>query len=259
MLLILSHQRARRLLCAGALVFAFIPGASAQDAKASGGQLIAPAEVVLYVHSDLKSTDFVQPLVCALQRVLNAQVSTQTLALPLGSELRANPEQFDTAKVASRFFRATAKDGTSPSFKYLLLPFDMTAETFPYQFASSYNDTTGQYHIGIVSTARLDPADPRQAHHQGFEITAQRVYKVILRSMGRLAGLRGQGACVLASPQSLEGLDRKSPAFCREDHEALVAAGVLKSTESAEGTDCMGISLWRPLRSPTRIVRVEEE
>ncbi len=36
------------------------------------GGLIAPAEVVIYIQSDLKRTDFVQPLVCALQRVLTA-------------------------------------------------------------------------------------------------------------------------------------------------------------------------------------------
>jgi predicted Zn-dependent protease len=253
-----SHPRARRLLCAGALILTGLSSASAQDAaKPAGGSLLAPAEVVLYIHSDLKSTDFVQPLVCALQRVLTASVLTRTLTLPLGSELRAGPEQFDSSKVANRFVQATAKDGTPPSFKYLLLPFDLKAETFPYVFASSFNDTTGRYHVGIVSTARLDPADPRQPHNQGFEITAQRAYKVILKSIGRLAGLRNQGACVLASPQSIEGLDRKSPAFCQEDREALVAAGVLKSTESAEGEDCMGISLWTPLRSPTRIVRAE--
>ena len=87
MLPISSRRRARRLLCAGALMFAGISSASAQEAtKASGGRLVAPAEVMLYIHSDLKSTDFVQPLVCALQLVLTAPVSTQTLTLPLGSE-----------------------------------------------------------------------------------------------------------------------------------------------------------------------------
>jgi predicted Zn-dependent protease len=174
--------------------------------------------------------------------VLTAPVLTRTLTLPLGSELRAGLEQFDSSKVANCFVRATAKDGTPPSFKHLLLPFDLKAETFPYVFASSFNDTTGRYHVGIVSTARLDPADPRQP---------------LLKSMGRLAELRSQGGCVLASPQSIEGLDRKPPAFCQEDREALVAADVLKSMESAEGKDRMGISLWTPLRSPTRIVRAE--
>jgi predicted Zn-dependent protease len=255
--LISSRRRARRLLCAGALICAGISSASAQAPKTSNGRLLAPAEVVLYIHSDLKSRDFVKPLVCALQRVLTAPVSTQAWTLPLGPELLATPEQFETSKVANRFVRATAKDGTPPSFKYLLLPFDMRAESFPYVFASSFSDTTGRYHTGIVSTARLDPVDPRQPHHQGSEITARRVYKVVLKSIARLAGLRSRGACVLASPQSLEELDQKSPEFCQDDREALVAAGILKSTESAEGDDCMGISLWSPLRSPIRIVRSE--
>jgi hypothetical protein len=165
---ILSHRTARRLLCAGALLFAGLSSASAQGApKASGSGLVAPAEVVLYIHSDLERTDFIPPLVCALRRVLTAPVSTQSLKLPLGPELRATP-----------------------------------------------------------------------------------------KSIGRLAGLRGQGACVLASPQSLDGLDRRSPAFCQEDREALVAVGVLKSTENGEGKDCMGISLWKAdARRSSRAVR----
>ena len=44
----------------------------AQEQPRMVGGLIAPAEVVIYIQSDLKRTDFVQPLVCALQRVLTA-------------------------------------------------------------------------------------------------------------------------------------------------------------------------------------------
>lgn len=94
--------------------------ASAEEARdKTNGGLTAPAEVVLYIHSDLKSTDFVQPLVCALQRILTAPVSTQAVDLPLGSDLLATKVQFDVRKVADRFVAATARSGNQPSFKYL--------------------------------------------------------------------------------------------------------------------------------------------
>jgi predicted Zn-dependent protease len=254
--LISSHKTARRLLYAGALLFIGLSSASAQSApKASGGALTAPAEVVLYIHSDLKSTDFVAPLVCALQRALVAPVSTQTLALPLGAELLAAPGQFETSKVAKSFLRVAANDGTPPSFKYLLLPFDLTAETFPYVFSSSYNDTTGRYHVGIVSTFRLDPADPSQPHHDGFDTTARRVYKVMLKSIARLAGFRGSDTCVLGSRRDLEGLDEMSSEFCPESRDVLIAARILKSTQSAQISDCLGMSLETPPHSQVRIVR----
>src|SRR3954454_18316312 len=110
-------------------VACFLAGAltaSAEEpARKTGGGLVAPAEVVLCIHSDLKSTDFVQPLVCELQRVLIAPVSVQTLDVPLGPELLATKTQFDVRKVADRFVQATARSGNQPSFKYLLIPFDM--------------------------------------------------------------------------------------------------------------------------------------
>src|SRR5437879_1235864 len=98
-------------------------------------ELVAPTEVVLYIHSDLKSTDFVRPLVCALQRVLAAPVSTRILDLPLEPKLRATPTQFDAGKVANIFIPATAADGDSKLFKYLLIPYDLKAEPWRYVFS----------------------------------------------------------------------------------------------------------------------------
>jgi hypothetical protein len=54
------------------LLLAGTSTALAQEQPRMVGGLIAPAEVVIYIQSDLKRTDFVQPLVCALQRVLTA-------------------------------------------------------------------------------------------------------------------------------------------------------------------------------------------
>ena len=56
-------RRRFRSLVAAALLAA---GASSAPAQ----QLVAPAEVVLYLHADLRRTDFVRPLVCASCRAL---------------------------------------------------------------------------------------------------------------------------------------------------------------------------------------------
>jgi hypothetical protein len=167
------HAFTRLLLVAASLV------AGAFSALAQ--QLVAPAEVVLYIHSDLKKTDFVQPLVCALQRVLAAPVSTQISSLQLGPELLATPTQFDVSKVANLFIRATGAEGSSPSFKYLIVPHDLKAQSLRYVFSTSFGNETTPYHVGVLSTARLD--------HSG-EITAKRAYKLILKSIG--AGCRPQ-------------------------------------------------------------------
>jgi len=236
-----------RLLFAVAWLLAGASIAPAQEPlrKESSG-LVLPAEVVLYIHSDLKSTDFVQPLVCALQRVLTAPVSTQILDLPLGPELLATPTQFDVGKVADRFIRTTAANADPQSFKYLLVPFDLKADPWRFVFSTSFGNEKTPYHIGVVSTARLDVSDPRRQHHQGSEITAMRAYKLILKSIARVAGLRSPDACILAFPRNLEELDRKSFEFCPHDRAALVNAGILKSKEGQEATDCVAISQREP-------------
>jgi predicted Zn-dependent protease len=235
-----------RLWLAAAWLFACTLAAPAEQPLHSvSGGLLAPAEIVLYIHSDLKSTDFVQPLVCALQRVLVAPVTTQTIVLPLGSELLATPTQFDVGWVATRFIQATAADRDPTSFKYLLLPFDLKAESLRYVFATSFGNTTS-FHVGVVSTARLDVDDPRRSHHQGSEITAMRAYKLILKSIARVAGLGSPDACILAFPRSLDELDRKSPEFCAGDRTILVAAGILKAEPAPEGKDCVAVSQRAP-------------
>jgi len=243
----LLNHRLQRILLIAALLLASASIALAQTPlRYAGSGVIAPAEVVLYIHPDLKSTDFVQPLVCALQRVLVAPVSTQTLDLRLGPELRATPTQFDIGKVASLFIQTTAADGGARTFKYLLLPYDLKAEPWRFVFATSFGNETTAYHAGVLSTARLDVSDPRRQHDQGSDITATRAYKLILKSIARVAGLKSPDACILAFPRTLEELDRKSSQFCPDDRAALVSAGILKPEEAQEGKDCVTVSQRTP-------------
>jgi predicted Zn-dependent protease len=222
------------LLFAGAWLFLAASAAPAQVAATiSDGRLMAPNEIVLYVHAQLKSTDFVEPLLCALKRVLVAPVTVQDLNLPLTSELRASPSQFDVAKIADRFSQATASDGGLRTFKYLLVPFDMKDAQFRFVFATSFGNAATSYHVGVVSMARLEASDSQLSRHQRAEIAALRAYKLILKSIARLSGFPDTQRCILAFPKTLDELDRKSSAFCAQDHAALVAAEILKSEESA--------------------------
>ena len=244
----MNHRRPPLLLAAAWLLVSAVASLAQQPVQNAGSGIVAPAEVVLYIQSDLKSTDFIQLLVCQLQHVLVAPVSTRAIDLPLGGELLATPTQFDVGKVANRFIRATATDGISPSFKYLLIPFDMRAEPWRYVFSTSFGNGKTSYHVGVVSTFRLDPDDPRRSHHHGGEITAMRAYKLILKSIARVAGLASPDACVLAFPRSIEELDQKSPEFCPNDRATLVAAGILKPEGAKIETDCDAVSQREPAR-----------
>ncbi len=221
--------------------------------------MVAPAEVVLYIQSDLKRTDFVHPLVCALQRVLTAPVSVQALDFPLGPELLATPTQFEVSKVADRFIERTASEGNAPSFKYLLIPFDLKVEAWNwrYAFSTSFGDAATSYHVGVVSTARIFAGNRGLKSPWDDEITATRAYKLILKSIVNVSGYRNAGGCILKTPLSLEELDQKSSEFCPDDRAALVAAGILKDNEEQNGPDCTTVrqrSLPAPLVTARRML-----
>lgn len=234
-----------RFLFAAAWLLAGASAASAQGAPGkSEGPLLAPAEILLYAHKALQNTDFIEPLTCALKRVLVAPVDVQSLDLPLGLDLLATPSQFDVGKIADRFKRATATDGGSRTFKYFLLPYDMKDAQFHYVFATSFGNAATPDHVGVVSTARLEVTAVGGTRRQRAEITALRAYKLILKSVARLAGYPDLQRCILAFPRNLDDLDRKASEFCAPDRDALVAAGILKAQESA---GCVYVSESEPL------------
>jgi|tagenome__1003787_1003787.scaffolds.fasta_scaffold20107987_1 hypothetical protein len=122
----------------------FLAGSLASATSTSSAQMpasfVLPDAFVLYVHPDLRSTAFLDPLMCALRRVLVAPVSSKQIDLPLGTDLLGTRGQFDANKVAIKFAQATAKEGGPGTFKYLLLPYDLKAPNLNYVFAMSFSD-----------------------------------------------------------------------------------------------------------------------
>src|SRR6201999_2878386 len=121
------------------------------------------------------------------------------------------------------------------------LPFDLKDAPYRYVFASSFSFARPPSRVGIMSTARLDTRNPNYPNEQNSAQTAHRLYKLVLKSVARLAGLKSPDACILVFPRSLEELDRKSAEFCPDDRAALVKAGILKP-EAEVGTACTLVS-----------------
>ncbi len=190
----------------------------------SAQSLIAPNEVVIYVHNDVKNTDFVEGLVCELGRVLAAPVRATDSNLPLFREQLAAPTQFAPSKILPAFAKATAGDVNGRVFRFLVLPYDLKSEPWRYVFAETY---MGSISISIQSVIRLVPAEPGLSRKRVSDVTGDRLYKLMLKAIGRMSGLQGEG-CVLAFPRSLEELDMKSPEFCPAHRAAMVQAGILK-------------------------------
>lgn len=198
--------------------------------NASAQRLLAPGEVVLFVHKGLTNTDFVEPLVCALSKVLRPPVRVSTLDLALTEDLLETPSQFSALKIVARVAQATA-DSTEQAmpFRYFLLDRDLRGPSGGrYSFIESYH---APWNAGVLSVMRLAPTDKHLGPDHIADATQRRAYKLLMKSIGRMSGLRGDG-CVLRQSRSVEELDAKSSEFCPQDRAALVAAAVLKESPS---------------------------
>lgn len=201
------------------------------DARSVSAQapLAAPQEVVLYVHADLEDDAFVDPLVCELSRVLVAPVRAQPIQLAIGADLMASASQLDVEKVAVRLLQATVHDDGKRTYRFLLVPYDLRGGPYRYVFGASFG---APYNNGVVSTARIAPDRNGLMGSQATQVTVGRAYKILVRYVAQLAGLRNSNGCVLAMPRGLEELDHKPATFCDGDQAALVDGGVLKPRPS---------------------------
>ncbi|MBN9089646.1 MAG: hypothetical protein J0J01_22270 [Reyranella sp.] len=192
--------------------------------NASAQKLVPPDEVVIHVHKDMpqQDADFVEGLVCELGRVLVAPVRATGSDLPLYRSYLATPTQLDPDKVSRSFAQATMGEGRV--FRYLILPYDLKVEGLNYVFSST--KLNGDLNV-VMSTVRLVPREPGLTRKRISDVTGDRLYKLMLKSVALLAGLRTNG-CVMLFPRSLDELDHKPAEFCPDDKAALIVAGVLK-------------------------------
>ena len=188
----------------------------------SAQKLLAPDEIVIYVHKDMKNTDFVEGLICELGRVLVPPVRATATDLPLLPSYLATRTQFDVDKLLPPFARATASG--ERIFRYLYVPYDLKASGLNYVFANT--DIEGDT-VAVMSPIRLIPRESGLTRKRVSDVTGDRLYKLMLKSVALLSGLRTNG-CVMMFPRSLDELDHKPAEFCPNDRAALIAAGVLK-------------------------------
>jgi len=225
---------------------------STAPAAQAASRLTAPDEVVLYVHSKLRSTRFVEPLVCALRQTLVAPVSTRELDLPLGAKL-AETSALDPNDVAKRFAGATGAEGSSRTFKYLLLDKDLKFGRRDV-YAMALGNDAGPDHGGLLSIARLEEVRSEQQEDANADVIAQRAYKLIVRMISRTAGYTNPQGCILGihigSPQEF---DQVSGAFCDWDRSVLVAARIIKA--NARSACARGVQTKAALSTTTTSVQ----
>jgi predicted Zn-dependent protease len=201
--------------------------------------LVPPGEIVIHVNSDVRNTEFVEPLVCALTNVVRAPVRAKKIDIALTAELLESGTQYSPRKIVSRFAAMTAGQAELANpFRYLIVDHDLKVPDLNYVFAETYDPPAS-----VISVTRLAPAikppvarlpptvEPPFARKATTEITMPRIYKLMLKAVAVMAGLRSNG-CVMMFPRSVAELDAKPAEYCSDDRAALVAARVLKEIPS---------------------------
>jgi predicted Zn-dependent protease len=188
---------------------------------------VAPREVVIYVHADMPDTDFVDPLVCALARALVAPVRAEKFAMPIDVSLMGSLFELSSEKVLARLYQQTGPYAGTVMF--LLVPYPILSDGRPV-FGTNYG---APYNKAVVSISSLAPSPGTATPQQTTDIVVRRAYKVLLRYVGQIGGLWRKNGCVMTMPHGLGELDAKPHEFCEEDRAALVQAGVVKNTPSA--------------------------
>jgi predicted Zn-dependent protease len=190
--------------------------------------LVPPGEIAIYVNSDVRNTEFVEPLVCALANVVRAPVRAKKIDMALTAELLERGTQYAPRKIVSRFAAMTASQAELANpFRYLIVDHDLKVPDLNYVFAETYD-----LPASVISVTRLaPPVEPPVARTAATGITMPRVYKLMLKSVAVMAGLRSNG-CVMMFPRSVAELDAKPAEYCSDDRAALVAAHVLKEIPS---------------------------
>lgn len=190
--------------------------------------IVPPDEIVIHVNGDVRDTEFVEPLVCELAKVMQAPVRAKKIVLVLTDDLRETQTQFSPRKIVGKFAAMTAGESEmARPFRYLILDHDLKVPSLDYVFAETYTPP-----ISVISVVRLAPTVEPHVYKKAAEtITLPRVYKLMLKSVAIMAGLESNG-CVMSFPRSLPELDAKPSEYCPNDRAALVAAKVIKETPS---------------------------
>ncbi len=201
-------------------------------AGASAQSLVPPGEIVIYVNSDVRNPEFVEPLVCELKKVVQAPVRAAKIDIAMTDDLLEAGRQYSPRKIVNRFGPLTQSDSALPNpFRYLLVDHDLKVPELRYVFAETYRPP-----MSVISVTRFTAAVDAKAGKQSADIVMVRVYKLMVKSVAIMAGLRSDG-CVMAFPRSLPELDAKSSEYCADDRAALVAARVIKETPSTSCND----------------------
>lgn len=203
-----------------------LPGAHAADAEPAG-QLMRPRAVVLHVHADIGDRRFLPALTQRLEKALAPPVHVLTTSVELAT-LRPAIGKMDAALLAENLVRGIDWTRHAQTVQVLLILDDMRLRPANFNFAVSNGTPATPHHVIVVSLARLQDRAIRGGEDKDPGMTAERVAKMVLKNVARVAGYAHSDRCVFGFPRNLGELDAAPAGYCEPDLSVLVSAGIAR-------------------------------
>lgn len=194
----------------------------------SGQPILVPNAVRLFVHHEVQERAFLDPLLKQLRRRLAAPVVVKDSDFDL-DPFKPTWGRMDIEPVIESFAQKHHRPSSpNRTIDFLIITRDMRAWEARYLFAAALGNETTFARVGVVSLSRLQETGFFSSRDQNPELTAERVYKMILKNTAKMAGYVKGSGCLFGFPRSLSELDALPISFCNRDKEALQTAGLLR-------------------------------
>jgi predicted Zn-dependent protease len=198
------------------LLAVFIP----QMAAAEVGFEVTPIRaIVVHLHKGLIDRRFEPVLV----ERLKASLTPTLFVVENAMDLSLTPHQ--SGKLDANALIQSIAANLDPVenrgvIHVLLIDEDMKGPAARFNFAFSFGGAEASHRIIVVSLARL--------HSDRPELEANRVEKLVLKNVARVAGYSGSDLCVFGFARELRELDAMPENYCEPDRANLVQGGLVR-------------------------------
>lgn len=215
----------RRVAVAALVALAVLPAPVTAQMEPA---LHVTTKLKIYINSDIADRDFIPFLAQRLEERLRVPIELYNTDIDYTQADRSWRGAYHAESVENLFLQ----NGVSPepyATEIIMIGEDMYMPPDRWNFSTMFWwEEKNKYRTMMVSLHRLVPDQPYYSPTVRAIITADRLYKVIMKNTAFLSGRETQG-CLLQFPRSVPQLDLLPTVFCPEDEKRLAEAGLLRN------------------------------
>lgn len=193
-------------------------------AQATGGDMSVPfSGITVILDERIAVAINKENLEKALAGIFAKPISILVTELNYEVALNKNRSQFWAPRMLEIFSEVAPQE--TNDFRVFIVGDDIYDE--PYNFL--YMFTEADNRLAVLSLARVATFEEGLSDQRKMDIASDRIVKLFMKSVARVAGLYESDGCVMRFPHNMDELDATPPEYCAEDAERLRNAGVVRN------------------------------